>query len=591
MQTHRMTTFGAVLAALALVATTGQAFLFDDGTFETPIASFEDGQGWEAFGTPDAFAAIGREDWANGAPGTGGNFGYAASGDGQFGLVFKAFSGSAGGFYHDVPVEPGRQYTFHIQSHTATVFFNQVVASGSGTVAIVFGWYDGDPTGGGALLGAVSNNITSSLTNGGGDSGFPPGPTQASRWQNWDYSGLTAPAGSEYLRATVQWTGPGTFSGGDETVRWDNAQLTTSLNPVNEVTGTDSVMQLTYNTQDTVNYAIEATADLDLGFGVTGFPQVSGDGSTQQVSFLPATDVAAVRLMATEFGSTDLTVQPFDEAGGDNGWEGFMNVFELPAPGSPLGSVGGFVFGSGWGVPDLVSDINTTTNGGNTAVTLSPNTIDDPNEFWYQNTSGTATPPNVGGPGQKGNKTMDANLFITYTDSALAGQTVTFSGTVLANSLTGHLAVAFIKDFAPDYSSNVAVTTNLTPGPFSISLATSADPGRHIQHGFTVTGPNVWVTDTAPFGNVQIATESSSFLLDDVDTGLGLVPGPVVTWDGQLGVHYIFEYSDNGGANWFDTGAGTFVGTGGQMKATDPAGLTPGRTYRISTPPMVPLGP
>jgi hypothetical protein len=68
--------------------------------------------------------------------------------------------------------------------------------------------------------------------------------------------------------------------------------------------------------------------------------------------------------------------------------------------------------------------------------------------------------------------------------------------------------VAFIKDFAPDYSSFNVVTTNLlasAPGVFSISMATVADPARHVQYGFLTVGPDVWVTDVAPYGNVQIA--------------------------------------------------------------------------------------
>ena len=109
-------------------------------------------------------------------------------------------------------------------------------------------------------------------------------------------------------------------------------------------------------------------------------------------------------------------------------------------------------------------------------------------------------------PGAPGNKTMDANMYVEPVAGTYAGQTVTFSGTVLANSLVSpYTSVAFIKDFAPDYSSNVSVTVPLTPGPFSISLAANADPARHVQYGFETIGPNVWVTDVGPYGNVQIA--------------------------------------------------------------------------------------
>jgi hypothetical protein len=69
---------------------------------------------------------------------------------------------------------------------------------------------------------------------------------------------------------------------------------------------------------------------------------------------------------------------------------------------------------------------------------------------------------------------------------------------------TAHTAVAFIKDFAPDYSSSVSTTVALTAGVFSISLNTINDAARHVQFGFTMNGVNVWATDVAPFGQVDI---------------------------------------------------------------------------------------
>src|SRR6476660_678499 len=122
-------------------------------------------------------------------------------------------------------------------------------------------------------------------------------------------------------------------------------------------------------------------------------------------------------------------------------WLGFMNVSETPQNG------GGYVFGSGWGTADLCAVFSPT------ALTLSPNTIGDPNPFWYSPS---------GGPGAIGNKTMDANMYVETT-GGFAGQTVNFSAVVLNNNLVGAVnqlgngwtAVAFIKDFAPDYSSSV----------------------------------------------------------------------------------------------------------------------------------------
>ncbi len=172
-------------------------------------------------------------------------------------------------------------------------------------------------------------------------------------------------------------------------------------------------------------------------------------------------------------------------------WVGFMNVSETPQNG------GGYVFGSSWGTSDLTAVFAGST------LTLGPNTIGDPDPFWY-------TPS--GGPGAVGNKTMDANMYVE-TNGVYTGQNLTFSGTVLSNTLVGSTnqlgngwtSVAFIKDFAPDYSSSVSTTVPLTPGPFSVSLATINDPARHVQYGFETIGPDVWVTDVGPYGNIKIA--------------------------------------------------------------------------------------
>jgi len=164
-------------------------------------------------------------------------------------------------------------------------------------------------------------------------------------------------------------------------------------------------------------------------------------------------------------------------------WQGFMNVFEIPAHG------GGYVFGSGWGTADLVATFSGAT------LTLAPNSVNDTSSFWY-------TPS--GGPGATGNKTMDANMYV-QSDGPLSGQNVTFTGVVLSNSLVSpYTSVAFIKDFAPDFSSNVTTTVPLSPGVFSISMNTINDPARHVQYGFETIGPDVWITDAPAMGNVQV---------------------------------------------------------------------------------------
>jgi hypothetical protein len=171
-------------------------------------------------------------------------------------------------------------------------------------------------------------------------------------------------------------------------------------------------------------------------------------------------------------------------------WLGFMNVFETPQHG------GAYVFGSGWGTADLVATFS------GPVLTLAPNSIGDPSPFWYSPS---------GGPGSVGNKSMDANMYVETT-GVYTNQTLTFTGNVLSNSLFGHVnqlgngwtSVAFIKDFAPDYSSFVQTTVPLNPGVFSISLLTINNPARHVQYGFETIGPDVWATDVGPYGNIQI---------------------------------------------------------------------------------------
>ena len=205
---------------------------------------------------------------------------------------------------------------------------------------------------------------------------------------------------------------------------------------------------------------------------------------------------------------------------------GFMNVFNLPVGatvlppggGGPNGPANGaFQFNGGWGPADLVSSFSGTT------LTLAANQINDPNIYWYQG-------PNVnnGAPGAPGNKIMDANLY-NQTTGVYVNQTLTFSGNVSFNALNGavnpynnttYSSVAFIKDFAADFSSFTSSTIPLAPGVFNISLLTSADPGHHIQYGFETIGSDVWAGDPLFAGgnltaiiNPFVVPEPSAFAL------------------------------------------------------------------------------
>ncbi|MBI5705356.1 MAG: PEP-CTERM sorting domain-containing protein [Armatimonadetes bacterium] len=211
--------------------------------------------------------------------------------------------------------------------------------------------------------------------------------------------------------------------------------------------------------------------------------------------------LALAGVAAQSQAQTTIDVNPGDA------WIGYMNVFEIPQHG------GGYVFGSGWGTADLCA----TWAG--SVLTLSPNTIGDPDPFWY-------TPS--GGPGSVGNKIMDANMYVETTGTYV-NEMLTFQGRVLSNTLVGKVdangngwsSVAFIKDFAADYSSFTQVTMALSPGDFSISLFTSANPGHHIQYGFETIGPDVWITDVAPYGNIEVTAVPEPASL--VAIGLGLM--------------------------------------------------------------------
>ncbi len=195
------------------------------------------------------------------------------------------------------------------------------------------------------------------------------------------------------------------------------------------------------------------------------------------------------------FAQTYLTINPLSTPTdlAASGWLGFMNVYELPANG------GSFIFGSGWSVPDL-----TATADANHEICIGPNSINDPSDFWYQCVGG-ATPPNCGGPGAPGNKNMVAALYQEVSDGSLAGQALEFTIEITSYTFTAaHQTCIYIRDFAPDMSSNVEAKVPITgPGVYTVTLTTDPDPTRPVQYGFETQGENVWATDSGAFGTVK----------------------------------------------------------------------------------------
>ena len=138
---------------------------------------------------------------------------------------------------------------------------------------------------------------------------------------------------------------------------------------------------------------------------------------------------------------------------------GYMNWSPMPGDASGYGGTGGGV----WGLADLQANFS------GSILTLQPNTNTyvPGNNYW------------VNADGSGANR-MDANIY-NETTGSYVGTTLTFNYTVTANTLSSpYSSQAFIKDFAPDYSSFTAATAPLTVGAGSISLLTSTNAGH--QH-------------------------------------------------------------------------------------------------------------
>ena len=124
----------------------------------------------------------------------------------------------------------------------------------------------------------------------------------------------------------------------------------------------------------------------------------------------------ALLLPAAVNAQTNVTVDPADIN------LGYMNVYDLSW---------NWHFGQPWGFEDLRAQ---WANG--YELTLGPNAIGDPNEYWYQCVDPYVA-PDCGGPGAPGNKYMEANAYAEVT-GPLAGQIVTFSGDVLEYTFHSH---------------------------------------------------------------------------------------------------------------------------------------------------------
>jgi hypothetical protein len=184
------------------------------------------------------------------------------------------------------------------------------------------------------------------------------------------------------------------------------------------------------------------------------------------------------------------TAQTTVQVDSTKNWVGYMNVYALAG-----GGQGGYQFGSGWGTGALTAFFT-----GTSTATLVPNTNTwNANDNYWVNTN---TVPATG------NKWMEANFYVD-TGFTLAGQTVTFTGTVISNTLVSpYTAVAFIKEFGPGYS-YIGMTTEPLSGGSSFTVTRAIGAGNICQYGFMTTGPNADPATMSSLGKAVMAVNNA----------------------------------------------------------------------------------
>lgn len=191
-------------------------------------------------------------------------------------------------------------------------------------------------------------------------------------------------------------------------------------------------------------------------------------------------------------------------------WTGYMNVFDFS---------GNYQFGSGWGVADLKSILNTTDN----TLTLQPNFntyADNPGDPYWQN-------------GAIGAKVMEASTYVEP-GSTFNGVDLTFSGSVSSNTIDPSLYTAkyFIKALDPangyaDALGGSGVYDLPLSGNFSLTIPSSSlTAGLVVQYGFVVVGINANPADEATIGSVVIAEPSTVGITQSTESVFSMYPNP-----------------------------------------------------------------
>ena len=173
-------------------------------------------------------------------------------------------------------------------------------------------------------------------------------------------------------------------------------------------------------------------------------------------------------------------------------WIGYMNVFDM---------TNNYQWGSFWGVPALKTTVNTGAN----TVTFQPNFNTYADAVASGNPGDIAYWTNGAGGG---NKIMDALTFLEPTGTG--GQTITFTGVVTSNTLSGaYTKVAFIKFLEPPaYNQTFYIDAPIgtTGSTFTVSAAVPAVPANLVvQYGVSIRGVNANPADEAALGSLVLS--------------------------------------------------------------------------------------
>lgn len=273
---------------------------------------------------------------------------------------------------------------------------------------------------------------------------------------------------------------------------------------------------------------------------------------------LKATNQASMIVFNPGWLYFDRALAPFN--GYINVWNG-ANLLTSPPPSGDAGTTPGASFGFGVAPTTLVrASMDTATD----TITLQPNT------YVFDGATNTMDPAYINPDGTSA-AYMEQDYFIG--NDNLAGQTVTFAGFCVSNSLNpAYTARAWVKDGSPSWGVEHRYDTPLVAGqPFTLTVPTVL--GDHVQYGFGLWGPANSGTNPITQGAVVVKVYSPFAATRSGSTvNLGF---PTV-----LNHNYVVQYKTNlTDSAW--NNLSTNSGTGTTVTVPDSTGKAH-RFYRLS---------